>query len=167
MPKKCCWYKLNSSKCPNTSLLVGRSVKSSSLGLIRKWEDQEVLRSEASKISSECHHGCKTTLKEAVLTPPRLPTCHLKRHQTRCDKLTWEASGSCLPARQPCHLILLWHGIQETRGLNPTLTSQAESVPKITLHDETILWQLVFVYVVAVYAVSVTLLDQKCNGSCQ
>lgn len=125
-----------------------------------------MLRFGASKISLECHHGCKTTLKKAVLTPPRLPTCHLKRHQTCCDKLTWEASGSCLTARQPCHLILLWHGIQGTRGLNPTLASLAERVLRTALHDETTLRQLVFVYVVVENAISVTLLDQnqhKCN----
>lgn len=89
-----------------------------------------MLRFEASEISIECHRGCETTLKEAALTPPRLPTCHLKRHQTRCDKLTWEASGSCLLARQPCHLIPLWHGVQETGGLSPALTSQARERSK-------------------------------------
>lgn len=46
------------------------------------------------------------------------------------------------------------------------LTSQAESALKTTLHDETTLRQLVFVYVVVECAMSETLLDQnqyKCN----
>lgn len=41
-----------------------------------------------------------------------LSTCHLKRHRTACDRLTREASGGCLAARQPWHLILLRHHIR-------------------------------------------------------
>lgn len=69
-------------------------------------------------ISLGCHHGSKKkqtkkNLKKCCAHSRRiLSTCHLKRHRTACDRLTREASGGCLAARQPWHLILLWHHIR-------------------------------------------------------
>lgn len=87
----------------------------------------------------ECQRGSKKTpSKQSALTPPRLSTCHLKRHQAGGDKLTRGASGSCLTTRQPCHLILLRHCIQGTVGIKPGVNfSRQEKALKTALHDET------------------------------
>lgn len=115
------------SQWTNHGLLAGISGnKSSSL-------KSDLIHEKIEKhcdFTSDCH---KSTLKKAAFTPSRLPTCHLKRHQRGRDKLTREASASCLLARQPCHLILL----RKPGGLDPALTLRAERAPDATLHLDT------------------------------
>lgn len=70
------------------------------------------------------HNG----LKAAILTLPRLFTCHLKHHQNLLWLNDTRGICSCLPARQPCRLILFWQPVWETRGFSPLFTAYAYAV---------------------------------------
>lgn len=80
-------------------------------------------------------------MKKRALTPAEqcLPVTW-----SACDRLTREASVGCLIARQPWHLIPLWHHVRGGSGLKPVLPSRAERLLRTTLHDETTSWQLAF-----------------------